>query len=357
VAVDPTRLLDTRESSPVSGGTVRTLDLSGDVPEGATAVVMNVTATQPLSAGFVTVYPCDAERPVASNVNYVAGQTVPNLVTVALSANGQVCFYSNATSHLIADLAGYYQVDGGDGLVPVTPGRLFDTRDNGARVPTGGVYELDLSTKVGADASAVVMNVTVTEPILAGFITVYPCGTDRPTASNLNYVAGQTVPNLVTVALPANKHVCFYAHTATHLLADLSASYAASSSVGFFAVTPSRQLDTRTDGRPLGAGSALPLSFGPGVMPGPDQVAAVVLNVTAAEPDAAGYVTVFPCAAGRPTASNLNYRAGDVVPNLVVVASGDDDNVCLYSQSTSHLIVDEAGFFSAVHDLIPVLET
>jgi len=202
-----------------------------------------------------------------------------------------------------------------------------------------------------------VMNVTVTDPILAGFITVYPCGTERPTASNLNYVAGQTVPNLVTVALPADKHVCFYAHAATHLLADLAASYAPSSTVGFYAVTPQRLLDTRADARPVGAGGAVTLTFGPGALPGPDQVSAVVVNITVAEPETAGYITAYPCAAGRPTASNVNYRAGDVVPNLALVAAGDDDVVCFFSQGTAHVIVDEAGYFGAFHDLIPVLET
>ena len=44
---------------------------------------------------------------------------------------------------------------------------------------------------------------------------------------------------------------------------------------------------------------------------------AAVVNVTAVAPRAPGYATVFPCAAGRPEASNLNYGAGEVVPNLV----------------------------------------
>ena len=49
------------------------------------------------------------------------------------------------------------------------------------------------------------MNVTVTDPTWDGYVTVYPGDVaDRPTASNLNFVAGQTVPNLVTVKVPAS---------------------------------------------------------------------------------------------------------------------------------------------------------
>jgi hypothetical protein len=71
-------------------------------------VVLNVTATAPSSFGVLTVYP-DDPRPLASNLNWVAGQTVPNLVIVPV-VNGHVKFFNNSpgTVHLIADLAGFF---------------------------------------------------------------------------------------------------------------------------------------------------------------------------------------------------------------------------------------------------------
>lgn len=352
VAVTPTRLFDTRSSRPVAGGSVHRFDLTGTVPATATAIVMNVTVTAPLSAGFVTVYPCDLPQPTVSNLNYVAGQTVPNQVVVGLSGGLEMCFFSHATTDLVADLSGYFDLDAGDGLVPGTPARLFDTRDGGAPVATGGVYVVDLTGKVPADATAAVMNVTVTEPVASGFVTVYPCDATRPTASNLNYVARQTVPNLVTVALPADKRVCLYAHTATHLLADLAASFAPSSKLGFYAIDPVRSFDTRADNRPVPGGAAFPFSFGPGPLDGPDEVAAVVLNITAADASAAGFVTAYACDAARPTASNVNYVAGDVVPNLALVATGAGDDLCFYAHATTHLVVDQAGYFSEARRLV-----
>jgi hypothetical protein len=83
VGTPPTRLFDTRDTgSPITGGDFYRLDLSSVVPPETTAVVMNVTAVDPLAAGFVTAYPCDGDRPLASSLNVTIGRTVPNLVTV-----------------------------------------------------------------------------------------------------------------------------------------------------------------------------------------------------------------------------------------------------------------------------------
>jgi hypothetical protein len=67
-------------------------------------VVVTVTATQPLAAGFVTVYPCDQPMPLASNLNYVAGQTVADLSLTPIADNGTICLYTSSTTHLIVDV-------------------------------------------------------------------------------------------------------------------------------------------------------------------------------------------------------------------------------------------------------------
>lgn len=118
VSTTPTRLLDTRsgEGAPAGAlGPQSTLVLSvlgqGPVPgSGVSAVVLNVTITQPSAMGFLTVYPDGQARPTASNLNFVAGQTVPNLVVVPVGADGDVNFYNGSpgATHLIADVAGYY---------------------------------------------------------------------------------------------------------------------------------------------------------------------------------------------------------------------------------------------------------
>jgi hypothetical protein len=86
------------------------LQVSGreGVRSDATAVVMNVTVTGTTSAGFATVWPCDAGRPTVSNLNFRAGDTVPNLVSVKLSAAGTVCIFADATTDVLADVAGFF---------------------------------------------------------------------------------------------------------------------------------------------------------------------------------------------------------------------------------------------------------
>ena len=82
------------------------------LPVGSRAVALNVTVTQSenptIGGGYVTVYPCDKPRPDASNLNFVTDQTVPNSVIAPVSANGEVCFYVYGTTHLLADVSGYF---------------------------------------------------------------------------------------------------------------------------------------------------------------------------------------------------------------------------------------------------------
>ena len=82
----------------------------GGVPANATAVVLNVTAADsPGPESYLTLYPTGTTRPVASNLNFVAGQTVPNLVMVRV-ADGKVTIYNNlGSTNVIADIQGWYQ--------------------------------------------------------------------------------------------------------------------------------------------------------------------------------------------------------------------------------------------------------
>jgi hypothetical protein len=111
----PTRVLDTRvgtgaPAAKLGAGRTLTLTIPG-LPAGATAVALNVAVTGPTSASFLTVYPGGQPRPtLGSNLNYLAGQTIPNMVLVPVGPGGTVSFYNSAgTVHVIADLVGYYK--------------------------------------------------------------------------------------------------------------------------------------------------------------------------------------------------------------------------------------------------------
>jgi hypothetical protein len=76
---------------------------------GESALVLNVTVINPKSGGYITAYPSTAPRPTASNLDFSAGQTVPNMVMVS-AGNGTVDLFnaSAGTTDLIADLFGYF---------------------------------------------------------------------------------------------------------------------------------------------------------------------------------------------------------------------------------------------------------
>ena len=84
----------------------------GGVPaqaSGVTAVVLNVTVTEPRAASYLTVYPTGVSRPTASNLNFGAGQSVPNLVIVKVGDFGKVtAFNCCGFTHIIFDVVGWY---------------------------------------------------------------------------------------------------------------------------------------------------------------------------------------------------------------------------------------------------------
>jgi hypothetical protein len=230
----PTRVLNTLAGTGApkaklgAGGTL-TLTVPG-LPTGTTAVAINVTVTTPTAASYLSVYPGGTARPGASNLNYVAGQTIPNLVLVPLGPGNTVTFYNYAgTVNVLADLVGYYQPGTGSGFTGRAPTRVLNTLAGTgapkAKLGAGGTLTLTVPG-LPAGTTAVAINVTVTTPTAASYLSVYPGGTARPGASNLNYVAGQTIPNLVLVPLGPGNTVTFYNYAGTvNVLADLVGYY------------------------------------------------------------------------------------------------------------------------------------
>lgn len=332
------------------------------IPADATAVALNVTVTNARDAGFVTVWPCGVPRPEASNLNFTAGQTIPNLVVTRVGTGGTVCLESSTRVDLIADHAGWFPA-GSDFTPLAVPVRLMDTRAGTptARVGAGGSVELQVGGRAGiaADPAAVVMNITAVDPAQAGYVTVWPCGSRRPNASNLNVAAGRTIANLVVSGVGVDGRVCVHSSAAVDLIADVSGWFPAGSA--YRPLVPIRMLDTRPgagtfDGRSAGAGTVaadttlrVPI-IGRG--PVDDHASVVVMNVTAADPQASGFVTVFACDTDPPPTSNLNLASGDTVPNLVVSRVSTSGEVCVATTAASHLIVDVSGVFPADGGLV-----
>ena len=371
----PARIADTRAGHDTvdglfAGGGARdggsTLHLTvagrGGVAADAVAAALNVTVTEPAAAGFVTVYPCDAAQPTASNLNFDRGTTIPNAVITKLAADGTVCIFTSQPLHLVVDVNGAFPPT--TSYRPINPARVIETRpahttvdglqQGSGPVAASGVTVVQVTGRasVPTDATAVVLNVTITEPTLAGYATVYPCGSIPPTASNLNYTPGLTIANLAISKIGADGTVCIYTQASTHLVADVDGYFPVTTT--YAPISPVRLLDTRVgfttiDGlgagggtRAIGTVTAVHVA-GRGAVPTDARTA--VLNVTVTNGGAAGYVTVYPCGIDPPLASSLNFVAGQTIPNSVITQIGADGNVCLFNSQSTDLIVDVAGDF------------
>jgi len=122
VPIVPCRLFDTRAEAPV-GPRITPLGPNGvmtqavhgtngncTIPADATAIALNVTTLNSTSASYLTLWPADAARPLASNLNWSAGAPpTPNKVDVKVSVDGKVSLYNLAGSvDVLADAVGYY---------------------------------------------------------------------------------------------------------------------------------------------------------------------------------------------------------------------------------------------------------
>ncbi|MER6201966.1 PKD domain-containing protein [Streptomyces sp. NPDC001586] len=383
----PTRLLDTRAGvgatkAKVGAYTPIRLKIAGNakVPAGVAAVVLNVTVTNTTAAGHVSVYPSGRKRPESSNLNYGTGQTLPNQVIVPVGTDGYVELYNGGWNavDLIADVTGYFDRTAADGYTSLNPVRFVDTREGlGAargQVAGQGTFGVQITGRSGipAGATAVALNVTVTNPKQEGHLTVFPSGQAAPSTSSLNFTAGQTVANSVIVPVGADGKINVRngAWAGTDVIVDVVGYYGAGSKAAFTSTTPGipegpwRLRDSRR--LPPGswfclAGGYYPMnldSMNRGDLP----IEAYVLNLTVAATTGAGHLAVAPdpysmdayhngrpIPPPRPTTSALNWTAGKDVSNLVQAKPGPHEIVDLWNQSTRevHYIIDWFGEYDA----------
>ncbi len=203
------------------------------LPASLASAVLNVTVIGPANDGFLSLVPCSTAGtfPSASNVNFAAGQTIPNMAIA--NAGAAMCVYTDVVADVAVDVVGYFP--SATGYVPLsTPLRFLDTRPSGithngadqrgGAVAAGTEYKLTVGGRGGisATAASVMLNVTVVGAQQGGYLTVYPCGANRPETSNVNYSPGQTIANGVAAAIGSNKQVCVWASGTTDILVDVA---------------------------------------------------------------------------------------------------------------------------------------
>jgi alpha-tubulin suppressor-like RCC1 family protein len=250
-SVLPGRVLETRSGNPsfatvdglfegaglTGAGQVVEVKVTGraGVPVDAAAVFLNVVAVGPSGPGYLTVFPCGITPPLAANVNYITGDVAANAVLAKIGVDGSVCVYTSAATDLVIDVNGY--IPAGAATEAVLPGRVFESRsgnpdfktvdglfEGAGRTGAGQVAEFKVTGRAGVpdDAAAVFLNVVAVGPSGSGYLTVFPCGTTPPLASNGNYSTGDVAANAVLAKIGVDGNVCVYTSAATDLVVDVN---------------------------------------------------------------------------------------------------------------------------------------
>ncbi|SNT10970.1 hypothetical protein SAMN05421812_103204 [Asanoa hainanensis] len=370
----PSRILDTRHGNGAPTGIVtagKTVHLQvagrGGVPaSGVSAVILNLTVTGSLGNGYLTAYPDGATRPTAASISFAKGVTRANTVTVAVGASGFVnIFQSSLGTHIVADVAGYYNGDAagpvGSVYLPdgVGPWRLDDTRLGGAPpVPSTGWIQYAITFgddhPLNEAVTAIAMNLTAVNPASSGYLTTWNGSGEPPVGvSALNYGKGGIWPNSATVPVapcdfcadPRLPMFGVYTSTNTHWLVDIYGYYFNDTVDGltFKPITPQRILDTRP-GAPIGVGTR--------TVPAPSTITpetmALSLNVTAVAPTANTYLTVYP-ENPRPPVSTLNPFKGETVSNGTIAALSTTNDFLIYNNGGQiDVVADMGGLFEYI---------
>jgi hypothetical protein len=337
-------------SSSSRPGAAMRLPVQLDPPPGATAAMVNLTATDGDWYGYLTLEDCGPQptERTTSSLTFAPGQAVATMAVVPLADDGRFCVYRSTSVHSLVDVVAYLGTDG-DPLWfdPTTPTRLTDTRQDGSctplqechdgPVPDGGEHLVPT-----ADEAARIANIAVINGQGPGYLQAGRCGGLGPEVefSNLNYMDESVRSNLALVDGSADGS-CVFSLTETDVIVDELGRLDPESGYGWQLAPARRALDTREctetwcDERPA-AGELIELDLGTEA-PG----AAIAVTVTATQ--GPGYVWVGRCSdvEGRdePTTSNVNHMARQTVTNLALVEV-EDGTICVYTKASAHVVVD-----------------
>ena len=307
----------------------------------AAAAAVNVTSVDQATGGFLTVYPCGTERPLASSVNFLAGQPRGALATTLLRpADRALCVFSNTATNVVVDLQGVFVPSGGLLFAPVTPDRVLDTRNTG-RFPT-------IAIQAPPGASAVAATLTVTGSNFAGFLTAYPCsaGFNIPVVSSVNWLPGETVAGAVFVPVADDGTFCMSSNAPVDVIVDVTGVFSGAGTLRFTPVPPTRMVDTRVGtggwrghqapGQTIEIGAA------------PEAAVAVTGTITMVDPGVSGYLTGTICGQPVGATSSVNGAGSSVMANSLTVGLSPGGNLCITSLVATHTLFDTTGWWSPV---------
>ena len=349
----------------------------GPVPNNAAAVVVNVTAVNTTSSGYLSVYPAGIDPPENSTLNYpVTTIGIANTAITKVGADGRVAVFTSNSVDVVVDVVGWYSGPNGTAgseFVPMNPARTVDTRPGAGNLglcPTTActplVASVDKTVQIGGGpggipstgVETVVLNLTVTGSTAQGYLTAYETGQTRPTTSNLNFTAGQTIAALITVKVNSSGRINLWTTNGLNVIVDVVGYYKTGTSTTSDFVPagdPHRVLDTRDATRTgvctptcddLSAGEDFAITVaGQGGIPA--NATAVAVNLTSVTPAGVGWFTVYKSGTTRPNpVSQLTFASGQIIANATIVPVGADGRIRLYSSAPSEALIDVTGWFT-----------
>lgn len=379
VPLTPSRLLDTRKGTgtsgvvaPIAAGKSLALQITGvdSIPSNATAVALNLTATDATASGHLNAYPSGSAVPVSSNLDFAKGKNVANMSIVPIGTGGVVEFYngSSGSVDLIADVSGYFVTAQADGYKQVVPARILDTRTStgGHKAPLTPSAPVKLKVAgvggVPTDAKAVEVNLTVASPTTPSYVVAYPDGGTKPTVSNVNFTTGQAIANAAIVPIGSDGYIDIATPVGSNrMIVDVDGYFSANlteAPSAYEPVTPFRWLDTRTNGDgPLKSYFYYWIPFGLdrwGNVINQTVTGAVVNATVTGVTAVSGDLDSFPdnYINGNldiPSISSLNFTKGATVANLVFATTGTDGKADFLNNSGGNvqLIIDVFGYFQS----------
>ncbi len=378
VSVTPCRVVDTRSSGPIPGGTSQSFTIPNGngcqgIPANAVAFSLNVTVVPTRPLNYLTIWPTGEDQPVVSTLNSPDGRVKANAAIVPAGYQGQVSVFVTDTSYLIIDIDGYFVAQGLQ-FYPLTPCRVVDTR-SGSTVPPqlgppsmGAMQTRDFPVLTDSPClqglpnqpQAYSFNATVV-PTPAGqqlgYLTLWPTGQNQPVVSTLNNPTATVVANGAIVPAGTNGDIDAFTFNSTDLVLDINGYFAVPAQGGYalYPAAPCRVYDSRANNGPPFQNTrvidVIDSPCGP-----PSNSAAYVLNATVVPVHSLGYLTLWPDGESQPTVSTLNAYDGRVTSNIAIVPTMANGNGAIdaYASDLTQLILDISGYFGPqTSDLSP----
>jgi hypothetical protein len=285
------------------------------------------------------------------------GDPVVTIIPIVIDTSGEITFVEGVVANEV--------------FVSLDPERFANSKNTltfdglfaGIGPVAGGTFwKIKIADRGGVPDTAIaaIVNVTATGATSDGNLRVYPCTTDVPTVSSINFSRDTTEPNEVIAKLSNTGHICVYASATVHVLVDV-VGYVDNGSP-YTPIDPARYANSRNtktfDGDhantgPIAGGTFWKIKIADrGAIPA--SATTVVANVTVTGPQGNGNLRVYPCTDDVPGASSLNYTAGLTRPNEVVAKLSDSGHLCIWTKATAHIIVDAVGYIDDTPGYTPI---